>query len=102
MKQKDMNMIMAAVAVLVMLKTMLNRTIRKQDDFDNQEESEEDIEETPNQMSDVEYEYLNDLLEDESFDFEQLKIEDFENLDFQLLLSYHESSMQQSFLSNLC
>lgn len=88
-----MNMIMAAVAVLVMLKTMLNRTISKQDDFDDQENLEEELDETPNQASDLEYEYLNDLLQDENFDFEQLNIEDFENLDFKKLMSELNSNL---------
>jgi hypothetical protein len=94
MKQKDMNMVMAAVAVLVMLKTMVNRTISSQEDMDDQEDLEEEFDETPGQVSDLEYEYLNDLLTDENFDFEQFKIEDFENLDFQKMMSELNSNLE--------
>ena len=89
-----MNMVMAAVAVLVMLKTMVNRTISSQEDMDDQEDLEEEFDETPGQVSDLEYEYLNDLLTDENFDFEQFKIEDFENLDFQKMMSELNSNLE--------
>ena len=49
-----MKMVMAAVAVLVMLKTMVNRTISSQEDLHDQEDLEEEFDETPGQVSDLE------------------------------------------------
>lgn len=89
MKQKDMNMIMAAVAILVTLKTKLNRSFHKETvtgSENNLSEEATNDEETPNQMTDDEYEYLNELLEQEDFDFQNFKVEDFEQLDFQKLM----------------
>lgn len=80
-----MNMIMAAVAILVMLKTMVNGAIRNQKE-ERFETEEDDFNETPGQASDLEYEYLNDLLGNEDFDLSQFKIEDFENLNFQKMM----------------
>jgi predicted molibdopterin-dependent oxidoreductase YjgC len=104
MKQKDMNMIMAAVAVLVMLKTMVNRTFHNEEsedfeDFevDSAEEFEVDYDESPNQITDDEYEYLNELLEDEDFDFQNFKIEDFEHLDFKKLMTELSSNLEVKF-----
>lgn len=84
-----MNMIMAAVAILVTLKTKLNYRFYKETatDFENDLLNEiADDEENPNQMTDDEYEYLNELLEQEDFNFQNFKIEDFEQLDFQKLM----------------
>ena len=99
MKKKDINLIMAAVAVLVMLKTMLNRAFNEIDDdydeeyddnFDNEEFFEDDFEDEPYQVSDEEYEYFNEILED--VDLENLTEESLEELDLnQLLQSFSES-----------
>mgnify|MGYP000480573722 CR=1 FL=1 len=75
MKKKDINLIMAAVAVLVMLKTMLNRAFKEDEEYDEEEyddededyyeeDFEEEYDDEPYQVSDDEYEYFNDLLED--------------------------------------
>ncbi len=87
-----MNMVMAAVTVLVMLKTMMNSAFRNQNILEDGE-NEAEFDESPSQVSDFEYEYLNDLLENEDFDFKQLNIEDFEDLDFQKLITELNSNL---------
>lgn len=91
-----MNMVMAAVAVLVMIKTMVNSSFRKQnpEHFEEEEDFDYEEDEMPNQISDFEYEYLNNLLENENFDFQNFKIEDFENLDFRKLMTELNSNLE--------
>lgn len=102
MKKKDMNLIFAAVAVLVMVKTMVNAAFQSMDgdfeedeDWDGDEEVWEDDEaEAPYRVSDQEYEYFNDLLEKEDFDFENFDIDNFENLNFNKLFQNLSNNLE--------
>lgn len=89
MKKKDINLIMAAVAVLVMLKTMINRAFDDEDDYD-EDENEDYDENEPYRVSDEEYEYFNEILE--SVDLENLTEDTLEEFDLnQLLQSFSDS-----------
>ena len=97
MKKKDINLIMAAVAVLVMLKTMINRAFDDEDDYDEDEDEDYDEDENedydenePYRVSDEEYEYFNEILE--SVDLENLTEDTLEEFDLnQLLQSFSDS-----------
>ncbi len=95
MKKKDINLIMAAVAVLVMLKTMINRAFddedEEYDEDDYDEDENEDYDENePYRVSDEEYEYFNEILE--SVDLENLTEDTLEEFDLnQLLQSFSDS-----------
>jgi hypothetical protein len=100
MKQKDMNLIMAAVGVLVMFKTMLHTAFRNIDeefegeDFEDEMGEEDEADDTPYAVSDEEFEYFNAIFEDGDLDFENLKLDDFEELNFRKLFEDLESNLQ--------
>jgi hypothetical protein len=97
MKKKDMNLIMAAVGVLVMFKTMLHTAFRNIDEEfeeDFEAEVEEGEEETPYGVSDEEFEYFNEIFEDDDIDIESLKLDDSEDLNFKKLFTDLESNLQ--------
>jgi hypothetical protein len=81
LKSKDLNIILAAVAVLVTLKTLLNG---KKGTFEVQENADED---EPIAVSDLTYEYLNDALHSEQIDFE--------NLDFMTLMRHLQGEFKE-------
>jgi len=90
MKKKDINLIMAAVAVLVMLKTMINRAFDDYDEDYDEDENEDYDENEPYRVSDEEYEYFNEILE--SVDLENLTEDTLEEFDLnQLLQSFSDS-----------
>ena len=100
MKQKDMNLIMAAVGVLVMFKTMLHTAFRNIDeefedeDFEDEIGEEEEADDTPYAVSDEEFEYFNEIFEDGDLDFENMELDDFEELNFRKLFADLESNLQ--------
>lgn len=100
MKQKDMNLIMAAVGVLVMFKTMLHTAFRNIDeefedeDFEDEMGAEEEENDSPYAVSDEEFEYFNEIFEDSDLNFENLKLDDFEELNFRKLFTDLESNLQ--------
>jgi len=90
MKKKDINLIMAAVAVLVMLKTMINRAFDDEDEEYDEDEDYDEDENEPYRVSDEEYEYFNEILE--SVDLENLTEDTLEEFDLnQLLQSFSDS-----------
>lgn len=100
MKQKDMNLIMAAVGVLVMFKTMLHTAFRNideafgEEDFEDEMEAEDEADDTPYAVSDEEFEYFNAIFEDGDLDFENMELDDFEGLDFKKMFEDLESNLQ--------
>lgn len=94
MKKKDINLIMAAVAVLVMLKTMVNRAFNEEEvDFEEEDDSDyEASDDAPSQVSDEEYEYFNEILEE--VDLEYLTEESLEELDLEQLLQSFSDSLE--------
>lgn len=101
MKKKDINLIMAAVAILVMLKTMINRAFNEMDeedeDFDDDDydydlEYDEDEDDEPYQVSDEEYEHFNEILE--AVDFDNLSEEELGDLDLKHLLQSFNDSLE--------
>ena len=94
-----MNLIMAAVGVLVMFKTMLHTAFRNideefEEDFEAEIGEEEEEAETPYSVSDEEFEYFNEIFEDDDIDFESLKLDDSEDLNFKKLFTDLESNLQ--------
>lgn len=92
-----MNLIFAAVAVLVMIKTMVNtafKNMEAEEDWEDEEDWEEENDGEPSRVSDQEYEYFNELLEGEDFDFENFDLDDFENLNFNKLFQDLGNNLQ--------
>lgn len=92
MKKKDVNIIMAAVTVLVMFKTMINRVINDDADELMEDENEEETEVLPLQVSDDEYEYFNELIQ--SIPLENLTEEELENIELEDLLQSFSDSLE--------
>ena len=90
MKKKDINIIMAAVTVLVMFKTMINRAFNEEaaDEFEEEDEDEP----IPFQVADEEYEYFNELLE--AIDFDNLTEDDLDNIELEDLLQGFSDSLE--------
>lgn len=90
MKKKDINIIMAAVTVLVMFKTMINRAFNEEavDQFEEEDEDEP----IPFQVADEEYEYFNELLE--AIDFDNLTEDDLDNIELEDLLQGFSDSLE--------
>ena len=94
-----MNLIMAAVGVLVMFKTMLHTAFRNIDEefeegFEEEEIDDDDDDESAYAVSDEEFEYFTEIFEDEDVDFENLKLDDFEDLNFKKLFEDLGSNLQ--------
>lgn len=92
MKKKDVNIIMAAVTVLVMFKTMIYRVMNDDTNEHYEEESEDEIEAQPLQVSDDEYEYFNELIK--SIPLENLTEEELENIELKDLLQSFSDSLE--------
>lgn len=91
MKKKDVNIIMAAVTVLVMFKTMIYRVMNDDANEHYEEESEDEIEAEPLQVSDDEYEYFNELLE--TLNLDNLSAEELDNIELEDLLQSFSDSL---------
>ena len=91
MKKKDVNIIMAAVTVLVMFKTMIYRVMNDDANEHYEEESEDEIEEQTLQVSDDEYEYFNELLE--TLNLDNLSAEELDNIELEDLLQSFSDSL---------
>jgi hypothetical protein len=100
MKKKDMNLIMAAVGVLVMFKTMLHTAFRNIDeefegeDFEDETGEEDEEDDTPYAVSDDEFEYFNEIFEGEDLDFENMGLDDFEDLNFKKMFEDLGSNLE--------
>jgi|GEM_PF-1932575 hypothetical protein len=100
MKKKDMNLIMAAVGVLVMFKTMLHTAFRNIDeefegeDFEDETGEEDEEDDTPYAVSDDEFEYFNEIFEGEDLDFENMELDDFEDLNFKKMFEDLGSNLE--------
>ena len=92
MKKKDVNIIMAAITVLVMFKTMINRVMNDDEEASLEDENEEDTEALPLQVSDDEYEYFNELIK--SIPLENLTEEELENIELKDLLQSFSDSLE--------
>ena len=92
MKKKDVNIIMAAVTVLVMFKTMINRVINDDADELMEDENEEETEVLPLQVSDDEYEYFNELIQ--SIPLENLTEEELDSIELEDLLQSFSDSLE--------
>ena len=92
MKKKDVNIIMAAVTVLVMFKTMINRVINDDADELMEDENEEETEVLPLKVSDDEYEYFNELIQ--SIPLENLTEEELDSIELEDLLQSFSDSLE--------